>query len=170
MICASVIIENENMMKQMNIREFSWLIVFRYIQIQFAICECEIDDEYIGLMIVIMKCHEIYQQLRFCCRFIFDLIRKKIFGQGDPRFRMRGEKIHRIENFSDAVFAFLFHCSSCRLKYLKHSKNWWRLWLAFYRFSPPWFWWSFSGMSRTVISGITASMIHWLFGWMLRCS
>lgn len=34
------------------------------------------------------------------------MLRKKIFSGSDPLFRMRGEKIHRIENFSDAVFAF----------------------------------------------------------------
>ena len=34
------------------------------------------------------------------------MLRKKFFSQPDPLFRIRGEKIHRIESFSDAVFAF----------------------------------------------------------------
>ncbi|MFI5135876.1 MAG: TMEM175 family protein [Chitinophagales bacterium] len=34
------------------------------------------------------------------------LIRNKVFTQRDPRFRIRGEKVYRIETFSDAVFAF----------------------------------------------------------------
>ena len=34
------------------------------------------------------------------------MIRKKLFTQRDPNFRIRSEHAHRIETFSDAVFAF----------------------------------------------------------------